>query len=235
LTWFQVTGVDEQLTDQQQAAIVRKWFRENGSFVLGGLVLGLGALFGWNQWQDYQGTQAAQASELYESIVVAVRSDRTKKAEELLADLESGYKGSPYLDQARLIMAKSYLDRSEFDIGGDFLERTLADSKSEQIRHIARLRLARVRLQQRRLEDALGIVDEAPADSAFAAQYHDLRGDILFALDRLDEARAEYELALGLAQQPPVIDRVFVRAKLNDLGGWATSPGIGTSEQASPQ
>ena len=56
--------MDEQLTDHQLAEIAKKWIKENGSFVLGGLVLGLGALFGWNQWQDYQDAQAEFARDL---------------------------------------------------------------------------------------------------------------------------------------------------------------------------
>ncbi len=32
--------MDEFLTDEQQADVVRKWIRENGGYMLGGLVIG---------------------------------------------------------------------------------------------------------------------------------------------------------------------------------------------------
>jgi predicted negative regulator of RcsB-dependent stress response len=212
-----VSEVDEQLTDQQQADIVRQWVRENGAFILGGLVLGLGGLFGWNQWQDYLETRAEQASEVYESIVVSIGMERTTKAEELLAELESAYGGSPYVDQARLVVAKSYLDRSEFDTGAHYLSRTVDESDSAQMRHVARLRLARVYIQQQRIDEALALVDKEVTSSAFTAAYHELRGDIYYLMDRFEEARLEYGMALGRRQQPPVIDRIFVQAKLDDL------------------
>ena len=44
--------VDENLTDEQQADLIRQWFRENGFFILGGLGLGLALLLGWDQWQS---------------------------------------------------------------------------------------------------------------------------------------------------------------------------------------
>ena len=186
--------------------------------MLGGLVLGLGALFGWNEWRDYQDTQAGQASDLYENIRGAISNNRTARADILIADMAAAYGGSPYLDQARLLMAKSNIERSEFDAAADYLSRILADSDGEEIRHIARLRLARVRLQQQRLDAALSVVGEIGSETVFVARYHDLRGDILFAMERPDDARNEYQLALSFAEQPPVIDRIYVQAKLDDLG-----------------
>ena len=46
--------VDEYLTDEQQAEVVKRWLRQNGLFMVLGVVLGLGGLFGWNSWQDRQ-------------------------------------------------------------------------------------------------------------------------------------------------------------------------------------
>ena len=210
--------MDEFLTDRQQADIVRKWIRENGAYMFGGLVLGLGGLFGWNQWQDYRTVQAEQASELYEEIVVAIRNDRKTRADALILDLENDFDRSPYLDQARLMMAKFYLDRSEFDLAVSSLVQLVSDSKSVEMKHIARLRLARIRLQQQKPDEALKILEETDSGSAFSARYHDLRGDVYYALNRTDDARREFAAALRSVQQPPVIDRVYVRAKLDDLG-----------------
>jgi len=37
---------EENLTDEQQADIIRQWLRENGLFIFGGLGVGLAAVFG---------------------------------------------------------------------------------------------------------------------------------------------------------------------------------------------
>jgi predicted negative regulator of RcsB-dependent stress response len=210
--------VDENLTDHQQAEIVRTWLRGNGAFMLGGLVIGLGGLFGWNEWRDYNDTQAEQASALYENIVMAISTNRSTQAEELIADLAEAYGDTPYLDQSRLIMAKSHMDRSEFEVAGTYLAEVLSGSKSAEMRHIARLRLARVHLQQQQLDEALALLGVVHTDTSFAARYHDQRGDIFVALNRFEDARSEFEMALQLEQQPPVIDRAYVQAKLDDLG-----------------
>jgi predicted negative regulator of RcsB-dependent stress response len=214
-----VIVVDENLTDQQQADVVKQWLRVNGSYILGGLALGLGGLFAMNQWQDYRTTQSQQASTLYENIIGFIQSDRTTRANELMMDLETAYSSSPYLDQARLAMAKSHLVRNEFDAAADYLRQVVDDSGSVEMAHIARLRLARVRLHQQQYEVALKVLDEGDANSAFAPRFHEVRGDVYAAMDDAAAARAEYEAAMAASPAQPVIDRVYVQAKLDALGG----------------
>ena len=218
-------AVDEQLTDEQQADVVRKWLRENGSYLLGGLALGLGGLFGLDQWQGYQATQAEQASVLYENVVGAIQTDRVTRANEYIMILEETYDDSPYLDQARLQIAKSHLDRNEFDVAASYLAQIVADSGSDEMVHIARLRLARVRLHQQQFDEALKILQAMDTDSAFVPRYHEVRGDVYIAMNRPNDARIEYQAALGGTGQSTVVDRVYVQVKLDALGS-DIAPGL---------
>ncbi len=208
--------VDENLTDEQQADIVRQWLRENAMFVLGGLVLGLGALFGWNQWQAWQIAQAAGASTVYEELVAEIRGNNVDEAVGLLGELEKDFAGSPYVDQARLRLAKSSLDQVDFEAAAGYLAAVVNGGGNTEIVSIARLRLARVRLQQGQHDAALAAVTMAPG-SAFAAQADDLRGDIYAAMGRVEDARGAYDAALAEDLQPPTIDRLYVQAKRDSL------------------
>lgn len=211
--------MDEQLTDEQQAEIARNWLRENGGFIIGGVVVAIGGLFGWQQWQDYQRTQAERASALYEDLLGAVRGGRIVQADELFMDMTSRYSGSAYIDQARFVLAKSLMDRSDFELAAGHLAAIVSHTDSKELRQIATLRLARVRLQQQRFDEALEVLGDSYPNSAFVARYDEVRGDIYYAQERFDEARLAYEAALSSPQQPPVIDRVYVQAKFDALGG----------------
>ncbi|MFW2405323.1 MAG: YfgM family protein [Gammaproteobacteria bacterium] len=213
--------MDEQLTDEQQAEIVRNWLRDNGGFIFGGIVVAVGALFGWQQWQGYQDTQAERASELYEALLGAVRGGRTTQADEFFADLDQRYPGSAYVDQARFVLAKSYMDRSDFEPAAKHLADVVDHTSSQELRHIASLRLARVRLQQGQFDVALDVLGTATPASAFASRYDEVRGDIYYAQGRIEEARAAYESAMSHEDEAPVIDAVYVQAKLDALGGAA--------------
>lgn len=209
--------MDEQLTDQQQAERLRNWLGENIWYLLGGLVLGLAGLFGWRQWEAQRFTAAEQASALYAQMLEAVRVDRDSRARELADQIVSEHGSSPYADQARLAMARVKLEESQLQEAAQYLREVMDHSSSEVMAHIARQRLARVLMQQEQPEEALKLL-EVPEKSAFAARYHELRGDALYALNRLDEARREYEAALQGAANG-MVDQGFVQAKLNELGG----------------
>ena len=221
--------MDEQLTDEQQAEVVRKWLRDNGAYLLGGLALGLGGLFGLNQWQGYEASQAEQASVLYENVIGALQTDRVARANEYLMVLEETYNGSPYLDQARFLIARSHLDRNEFDVAASYLAQIAAESSSDEIAHIARLWLARVRLHQQQFDEALDMLQAMDRNSAFSARYHEIRGDVYIAMNRPNDARSEYQAAMGDGEQTTIVDRVYVQAKLDALGS-DTAPG----SEASP-
>jgi predicted negative regulator of RcsB-dependent stress response len=212
-------ALDEQLTDDQQAEVVRNWLRENGGYIFGGIIAAFGGLFGWQQWQDYQRAQAERASALYEELLMAVRGGRATQADELFADMSSRFGGSAYVDQSRFVLAKAALDRNDFELAAEHLAAIVADTELDGILHIAQLRLARVRLQQRELDAALAALGTADPNSAFLSQYEEVRGDIYYEQERFEEARAAYEAALSAPQDGGVIDRVYVQAKLDALGG----------------
>ena len=210
--------MDEHLTDEQQAERVKKWLSENGGFLLGGLALGLGGIFGLNQWQGYQASQAEKASALYDNVVGAVLAERAASANQYILSLEEDHPNSPYLDQARLMLARSHMDRNEFEVAASYLAQVVAESDSDEMAHIARLRLARVRLHQQQFDESLNILSDVDDESAFSSRYHEVRGDVYLAMNRPNEARSEYESALDNDGQDRVIDRVYLQAKLDSLG-----------------
>ena len=226
-------NVDELLTDQQQAERVKSWLAHNGGAVVAGLVLGLGGLFGWNWWQGYQLEQAAAASAVYEQLIEAVRSQRPVRAAELEQELAGQFGGSPYVDQARLALAKLHMDRNQTDEAERYLALVVASPSNEPLGQIARLRLARVQLHRERYDEALATLERIDENSAFGARFHEARGDIYAAQGQVDAARAEYEAALG-AVEPGLIDRGYVQVKLDNLGVSVSSSSATGSDSPSP-
>ena len=210
--------MDEFLTEQQQAEEVKGWIRQNGLFLIGGVVIGLGALFGWNQWNLYQLRQAEAASAAYEVFLVAVRGGLLTEAEAGMNTLVASYGSSPYTDQARLAMARLYLDQSKPDQAVGFLKQVVSSGASPEFANIARLRLARVLVYQEKYAEALVTLID-PGSKAFAPAFHDVRGDVYYAMGKFAEARSEYEQALNGELSATAVDKNYVQAKLDDLGG----------------
>ncbi|MBM4221599.1 MAG: tetratricopeptide repeat protein [Gammaproteobacteria bacterium] len=209
---------DDFLTDEQQAAQVKSWLRQNGPFLAAGVVLGLGGLFGWNQWQTYQVRRAEAASVLYDQLLQSVGGQQVEAAAGQLKQLESEFASSAYVDQGRLSMAGLYVLRSRPDEAIAQLQLVVDNSDADEIRHLARLRLARLLSSGDRHEEALKALDVS-GTGAFTPLFHDVRGDVYYAMGKLPEARSEYEQALNGESAATVLDPVYVTAKLDELGG----------------
>ncbi len=209
--------MDDNLTDQQRAEQVRNWLRDNGWYLLAGLVLGIGALFGWRQWDNMSSGRGEAASALFDELTAAVRVNRSSRAEELTEQITRDYAGTPYADQALLVMAKVKMDAAAPDEAVTFLERAMKDASSPEIGYIAQLRLGRVMIQQDRAAEALSLL-KVPADSKFAPRFHEVRGDAYYALNQIEEARAEYKSALE-GTDAASADQGFLQAKYDEVGG----------------
>jgi predicted negative regulator of RcsB-dependent stress response len=214
--------VDDLLTDQQQADIARKWLKDNGLWLAAGVVLGIAGLFGWFQWQDYELRRAEEASALFEEFRAAAAQPGIEGAELHMRSLSSDFAGSGYTDQARLIMARLYLDRSDPDKAADYLRQVATGAASEEIRLLATLRYARLLVFREQAEDAVKAL-AISVPPAWGAAFHAVRGDAYYALGKRNEARSEYEQALK-AEETPGLDRGYIQAKLDDLGGPTTAP-----------
>lgn len=216
--------------EKEQVEALKAWWQDNGRFVLSGLILGAVILFGWRSWDSYRTTQAEQASAIYTQLVAAVRSDDREMAEDLGARLENEYKSTPYADQARLALALLYVNAREFDAAATHLEDVLKTSGDRELVHVARLRLARLRLEQNRAEDALAVLD-VENTGAFAPRYHAVRGDAQLQLGELEAARDEYELALA-TDTPGIVDRNLLQMKLDHVAAAMSSQEVTTAESA---
>lgn len=209
--------VDENLTDEQQAEMIRQWFRENGMFILGGIGLGLLSLFGWDWWQSSRLGNAEQVSNAYEELVGKIEVNDQAAADSLLQQLVAEYGDSPYIDLARLRLARLSLDRNDFAAAGDYLEAVATGAENREIRQIGALRLARVRLQQEEYDAALAALNEVDTGSAFFPRANDIRGDVYQARGDLQKALDAYDAALSDSRQPATIDQAYVTAKRESL------------------
>jgi len=214
---FEGNLVDEFLTDEQQADRAKQWLRENGVFIAAGVVLGLGGLFGWQQWQDYKVRLAGEASVVWEQMRSAIAGDRFNEVNERLELLETEYAGTPYLDQARLALARMHMDRNSPEEALEQLKMLAGSGMDSQLRRLAELRMAQIYLYQSEYDIALEVLGDV-ATTAYAGFYHDLRGDIYFSQGKLELAAGEYQLALDL-DASGYIDRAYVQIKLDDVNG----------------
>ena len=208
--------MDDLLSEKEQIEKMRSWWSDYGWYVIGGVALGALILFGINYYQSQQAEAEVAASVLYDEITEHVTAGNLEPAEAAAGRLDGEYGNSSYAAQSKLAMARLYMDKNRDQDAAEALNDLLAMAGFEHLKHVARVRLAKILLYQGKPEEVLSLLEGKESD-AFAARYAEEMGDAYVALGRYDEARASYQAALGEAQ--PTVDQGLIQLKLLDLPG----------------
>ena len=91
-------------SEEEQIESLRKWWSENGLSVIGGIIIGFVAIFGWRSWQGYQSAQAEAASNLYANLNIDVRQQKFDHAREVANRILSEYKETGYSQHKRWVI-----------------------------------------------------------------------------------------------------------------------------------
>jgi predicted negative regulator of RcsB-dependent stress response len=128
------------------------------------------------------------------------------------------YPRTLYAAMGALTAARFHFDRGDAKSAKAQLQWVIERSASDELRDIARLRLAALLLDEKAYDEALKAL-ESKHGEAFAAQYALLGGDILAAQGRQAEAKTAYKLALEKAEKKDESFRAGVQLRLDALGG----------------
>ena len=189
--------MDVHETEEQQVEALKKWWKENGSSIITGILLGLAVLFGARTWMSYQDQQSQNASNIYTVMMGALANDREMVVLEQAGILIADYPRTPYASLAALALAKVKLKHGELEPARAQLQWALDNTGSDVVRQTVRLRLARVMMAAGDLDGAETVLGEITPDAAFDPLYAELRGDSQLARGNTSNARAEYEQALA--------------------------------------
>ena len=202
--------------EQERLAELRAWWEDNRWYVVGGIAAAILVFAGYRGWHFWSAQQAENAAAMFAPVASGLKANDAAKASEAGKALIDKHPGSFYASEAALVLARNAFDAGNLDEARKRLEWALAHGV-EAHRGVARLRLAAVLLEQKKFSEALQVLD-GNTDDAFTALVADLRGDIMLAQGRIDEARASYKLAMEKATpRNPV--RNIAETKLNALGG----------------
>lgn len=204
------------LTEKEQLDLMRTWWAENGRYVIGGVVLGVAILYGWNSWRDSIASAELDSSEMYEEVMTNVGEGNADEAEAAATQLFSTYADSVYTAQGRLAMARLYMDNGRDQDAADVLQALVDSDQSGEIGLIGRLRLARVLLYQDKADQVITLL-EGHLDNAFGPRFNEVLGDAYAATGAYDDALSAYRAALSDGRSPSVVDNELIQLKINDL------------------
>jgi predicted negative regulator of RcsB-dependent stress response len=229
-------GVDplaDYASDEEQLEALKRWWKENGTSLLTGVVVVLAVYFGIGRFQDSQSADSGRASDLYqqlsdlgvENMTTAISADSLLAAQSVYSQLKADHADSIYSRYAALLMARFQVERNDLDKAAAELQWILDNPDLGFMREadpelfvIARLRLARIKLGQGDAQGALALIQSEPVGEEFIPGYAEVEGDIHFALGDREAARAAYQKAFTALAASGTGNPTVLRLKLQELG-----------------
>ncbi|MBL8305607.1 MAG: tetratricopeptide repeat protein [Rubrivivax sp.] len=221
------------LQEQEQLDALKAFWNKQGNLITWTLVVALSGVLGWNGWQWWQRDQAAKASAMFDELDRAAQAGDAEKSGRVFNDLKERFPGTAFAQQGGLLAAKAQLAKGQIDAAKASLGWVVDHGKEDEVRMVARLRLAAVLGDAKQYAEGLKVLEGVKGEG-FDALAADRRGDLLMAEGKKDEARAAWQAAYK-AMGEKLDYRRLVDAKLTAIGAApaasaASAPAVGAAK-----
>lgn len=183
------------LQEQEQLADLKAWWDKRGNLVLSTIIVICLVIAGYNGWRYYQRSQAMSAGAVFDQLQAAAAAGDKVKTRDAAGTLLASYGGSSYAPLGALIAARTLFDAGEVQTAKAQLQWVIDNSRDDELKHVARVRLAGLLLDEKQYDEGLRVLD-ATRPAHFDAIYLDRRGDLLLAQGKNADARTAWQDAL---------------------------------------
>lgn len=206
----------EAYNPDDQLASLKQWWKQYGTALITGVVIGLLLLAGGNYWRQYKIKRAEAASLLYESLLTDFQQGKSDAVSAAATKLMQDYDATPYAGKSALLLARLRYEAKDIAAARVQLEWAIKNAIESSVQHSARLRLARLLLDQGESAAAWVLVDIKDTNG-FSSEYEELKGDVLLAQGNRDAARRAYQAAVEkLSNTSPYLQALTM--KRDNLG-----------------
>ena len=189
-------------TEEQQLEAIKTWWNANSTNIIGGIAVGVSAIFGWQYYQDKTIVHTESASVLYEQVSTNIENLTTVNEQMARVNtLQAEYSDTPYAGLAALVLAKQQMASGEFVKAQQQLDWVVSNAQQDEVKYLAKIRLARLLLNTQQLDNALAVLNESFPNS-FNAIAYELKGDVLVVKGDMIQAKSAYQQAQSESSSP---------------------------------
>ncbi len=200
-------------TEEQQLEAIKQWWKENSTMIITGISVGVASIFGWQYYQDQSIRHTEQASIIYETVASNVQSTESINDQQTRVNtLAAEFKDTPYASLSALLLAKQHLAAGEPVKAQAQLQWVIENARQDELKYLAKIRLARVLLTSSQADQALLLLNETYPES-FRALALELKGDVLVTQGNKALAHQAYSEALQYTASSRLL-----QLKIDDLG-----------------
>jgi len=204
----------EEYDDYEQEQLVKQWLKDNWFTIVAGIALGVGAIYGYNYWLGSKELKRVEAAQQYTEVDQLLQLKENDEAAQMISKLEGDFGNSLYSVEARMELAKKYMEAENLDAAIQQYQLILDSKPERSLAEISRLRLARLKTSAGQYNEANALLDFVRSE-AYASMIDEIRGDILQAQGQTGQAADAYQLALNSGEG--YSGRAILEMKLADI------------------
>ncbi|MFZ2540806.1 MAG: tetratricopeptide repeat protein [Gallionella sp.] len=182
------------LEEQEQIEAIKAWWKDNQNQIFGALLIIFVTLGGWRGWHYYQQQQSIQSATLFAEFIKQLEGNDKKRVNDAAAAVMDKFSATAYASRAALLAAQVNQQSENTAPAKTQLQWVIDHAGETELRDVARLQFSSMLLDEKNYTDAMKLLETEHAAS-FDGLYSDLRGDVLSAQGKPDEARSSYKLA----------------------------------------
>ena len=222
------------LEEQEQLAEIKAWWKQYGNLLTNTLLAAVLILAAWQGWNWYQRNQSGQSAAVYSVLQKAVQDKDMQKVKAASGELLEKFGRTSYASLGALSAAKALVEADDAKTAKLQLS-WVAENGKDELRDLARLRLAALLLDEKNFDQALKQL-EGSVIASFEVRLVEMKGDIYSAQEKRAEAAVAYQSALGKLKasdtdvtresssqgrqgQSSAIYQQLVQQKLDSIGG----------------
>jgi len=192
-------------TEEEQEDQIKNWWKENGIQIIGGVVIGIAGIWGWDYYQNHTYAQSIEARDLYLDFSVNNNSST-------LQNLSENFSDSSYQDEAKLLLAKNQI--KNFDESKNTLL-SVSNSSNKYLANLAKIRLAKLYINNDNLSEAETILNNLNEEAYKGLKFY-MQAQISEKKNDLSSAKNLYEESLkNLSEESGL--KNLIRLKVADL------------------
>jgi len=193
-------------------------WQQYGKWIIGLLALASIA-YGLVQYSAYiKKEKVLAASLLYDKMIMSAKEADQTKSLALAKKIMEEYQDTPYASLAALAEAKSAVLNTKLALAEKHLNFAIEHAKFDAVKIIATERLARVFAAEKKLTEALSLLEGTKISEGYIPLFEETKGDIYLMQNERDKARAAYKMALKTV--PAEAPATRLQLKYTDVGGF---------------
>lgn len=205
----------DYLTDNEQIGLIKDWWKKYGNLLVIAVLLIVTVIFAGRWWQQHRSSVLTRASIEYGQLLFYMADENIEETQAQAQQLIDDSPQTVYSQLAAFILARQAVYRGDLARAAEPLNWVIDHSHNLVMQQIARIRLARVLLEQGEQTQGLSIL-AVVNDDTYIPLIDEIKGDIYASQQQWDGARQAYISALSELTALGVNDQIL-QMKLSNL------------------